>query len=67
MPKRKAMAASSEACKRNDVVSKYRRQSTLVNKMLELSEQSQLKINLVVYDPKYHRMEEIWSHGDFRL
>ena len=47
-------------------VKKYRRQRTLVKKMIELSKLG-LKINIILYNPRFHRMEEIWSHGDFRL
>ena len=47
-------------------VKKYRRQRTLVKKMLELSKMG-LKINMIIYNPRFHRMEEIWSHEDIKI
>ena len=67
MPRKAKDTNNTDAYGRNYVVSKYRRQRTLISKMLELSAQCQLKINLFIYDPKFHRMDEIWSHDDFKF
>lgn len=40
---------------------------TLVKKVLELSDMRQVKINLLIYDNRFHKMEEIWSHEDMKL
>ena len=40
---------------------------TLVKKILELSERSQLKINLLIYDERFHKIEEIWSHEELKI
>ena len=51
MPKpKKGMTALQKA------VCKYKRQRTLVGKMLELAEICELKINLLIYDPKLHKL-----------
>ena len=40
---------------------------TLVKKILELADMRSLKINLIIYDAKLHRLEEIWSHADLSI
>ena len=46
-------------------IKKYQRQRTLIKKMLQLSNGS--KINKIIYNPRFHRMEDIWSHEDIKI
>lgn len=62
MPKRK-----NDPIVRQKAVTKYRRQRTIVNKMLELAGMRDLKISLLVYDPKQHKLQEIFTHKDVKL
>ena len=48
-------------------VRKYRRQKTMIKKMLELAEIRGQKINMIIYDPSLHKMEEIYTHKDFNF
>lgn len=42
-------------------VQKYRRMRTLVGKMVELADLRSLKINMLIYNPKFNSMEQIWT------
>lgn len=41
---------------RQKAVCKYKRQRTIVNKILELAKVQELKLSLLVYDPKKHKL-----------
>ena len=62
MPKRKENPVT-----RQKAVTKYRRKRTIVKKILELAKMRNLKINMIVYDEKHHKLEEIYTHDDIRL
>ena len=57
MPK----ARESNPAVRQKAVTKYRRQRTIIKKMLELAKMYNLKMNLFVYDPKYNKAQEIYT------
>ena len=52
---------------RKNVVTKYRRKRTIVKKMLELAKLRNLKINMILYDPKRHKIEQVFTDDDFSL
>lgn len=52
---------------RGKAVRKYRRQKTMIKKMLELAEIRGQKINMIIYDPALHKIEEIYTHKDFNM
>lgn len=51
----------------NRRVTKYRRLKNLVKKSLEISVRCDLKINVLVYDPSQHKIQEAFTDGDFSL
>lgn len=48
-------------------VQKYRRMRTLVGKMVELADMRNLKINMLIYNPKFNTLEEIWTDKAAKL
>ena len=52
---------------RQKAVCKYKRQRTIVNKMLELAKVQDLKMSLLVYDPKKHKLQEIVTDEEMKL
>ena len=52
---------------RVDAVKKHRRQKTLAKKMCELASIRDCKINLIIYDPKTHKVEEFFTHQEVDL
>lgn len=52
MPKTKT---NNQQAVRSRAVVKYRRQRTIIKKMLELAKMRSLKMNLIIYDPKSHK------------
>ena len=52
---------------RKNVVTKYRRKRTIVKKMLELAKLRNLKINMIIYDPKRHKIEQVFTDDDFSI
>ena len=49
---------------RQDAVKRYRRQRTLIKKMIELAKMRGTKINMIIYDQNLHKVEEIYTHVD---
>ena len=39
----------------------------MIKKMMELAEIRHLNINVIIYDSKFHKMEEIYSHESIKL
>lgn len=52
---------------RKKAILKYRRKRTLVKKMLELAKLRDLKINVIIYDPCHHKIEELYSEESAKL
>ena len=50
-----------------DAVKKHRRQKTLAKKMCELALIRGCKINLIIYDPKVHKVEEFYTDQEVDL
>ena len=48
-------------------VQRYRRVKTIVNKALETADLCGLKLNILVYDPQYHRLKEHYTAPDVKL
>ena len=53
--------------KKGLAVRKYRRQKTMIKKMLEFAEIRGQKVNMIMYDPKMHKIEEVYTHQEFNL
>ena len=51
----------------NRRVTKYRRLKNLVKKSLEISVRCDLKINVLVYDPSQHKIQEAFTDGQVSL
>ena len=49
---------------RQDAVKRYRRQRTLIKKMIQLAKMRGTKINMIIYDQNLHKVEEIYTHVD---
>ena len=54
-------AKTNNQAVRQRAVVKYRRQRTIIKKMLELAKMRSLKMNLIIYDPKSHKAQEIYT------
>lgn len=39
----------------------------MIKKMLEFAEIRGQKINMIIYDPQLHKIEEIYTHKEFNL
>ena len=46
---------------------KYRRMRTLVGKIVDLAEMRNLKINMLVFNPRFNTLEEIWTDEVVKL
>lgn len=46
---------------------KYKRLKNLVKKSLEISVQCGLKINVLVYDPRFHKVQEVHTNQQVSL
>lgn len=56
MPKPKKVMTALERA-----VCKYKRKRTLIGKLLEFAEICELEFNLLIYDPKIHKLQEVYS------
>ena len=52
---------------RSLAIQKYRRMRTLVGKIVDLAEMRNLKINMLVFNPRFNTLEEIWTDEAVKL
>ena len=48
-------------------VQRYRRVKTIVNKAVDVADKFGLHLNILVYDPKYHRFRENYTSSKIKL
>lgn len=48
-------------------VQRYRRVKTIVNKAVDVAEKFGLHLNIIVYDPKFHRLKESYTSSEIKL
>lgn len=51
--------------KRNTRITKYRRLKNLLKKSIEISSRCGIKINVSIYHPYYHKLDEHYTSEDF--
>jgi len=52
---------------RGSVVQRYKRVKTIVNKAVETANLCGIKLNVIVYDEKFHRLKEFYTDNEVRL
>ena len=64
------MSQNKDGCKKekekdNDNIikatKKYRRLKTIISKVSNLAKMSNIKLNVLVYDPRFHKLKEIYT------
>ena len=52
---------------RKKATQKYRRLRTIISKAVETAKLCNIKLNVVTYDPKLHRLKERYTHDDIKI
>ena len=52
---------------RGSVVQKYKRVKTIINKAVETADLCDIKLSVIVYDKKFHRLREFYTDNEVRL
>lgn len=60
-------AGKTNPAVRHKAVTKYKRLRTIVSKILQFDKLCALKLNLIIYDEKLNKIQEIYTHEDAKM
>ena len=64
---RSKMQSTNEKSPAISAVQRYRRLKTIIGKTVEVAELCGLHLNLLVYDPHFHRLKEHYTDSGIKL